>query len=209
MLSCMADFVIACSIAPAFSWVSANSRTGLTSETIPEPDWTTPWFLCMNMLRMAMAKSQLPLYEKYPTAPAYGPRLCDSQFVYNLHGPHLGGSRNGPGGKYCLERIKHVILRTQLAYNVRDKMLHVAELFYDHQRERLDGTILAHPSHVVSAKVYKHRVFGQLLFVGYQLLCQSCGLLFCVSDGPCARYGKRLYYVSCGSDEASPGMPLW
>ena len=59
-------------IAPALCSVSLNSFSATESETIPAPDCTNPLLFSMKILLIAIAKSQHPLYEKYPTAPAYG-----------------------------------------------------------------------------------------------------------------------------------------
>ena len=63
----------AVNIAFALCSVSLSSLSDIESDTIPAPACTKPFLPSVKILLIAIAKSQHPLNEKYPTAPAYEP----------------------------------------------------------------------------------------------------------------------------------------
>src|SRR5882672_1294776 len=62
----------------ALACVSRHSFSGTESATIPAPAWTCMRPALIKAVRIAMARSMSPLKPRYPTAPAYRPRLSGS-----------------------------------------------------------------------------------------------------------------------------------
>src|SRR5207253_9588221 len=60
----------ALNMAPAFSSVSSNSRSGFESATTPAPAWTYTWPSATTIVRSVIAMSRLPPKPTYPSEPA-------------------------------------------------------------------------------------------------------------------------------------------
>ena len=86
-------------IAFALCSVSFSSFYATESNTIPAPACTKPLFFPAKILLIAIAKSQHPLNEKYPTAPAYVPLCVGSNSWITYIALTFGAPETVPAGK--------------------------------------------------------------------------------------------------------------
>ena len=100
------------------------------------------------------------------------PRRDFLQLVDDLHRAHLWGARDRAGGEARRQRIDEVVLRIELAHDVRDDVHDVGIVFEEELVGDLHGADLRHPADIVAAEVEQHQVLGQFLGVAQQLVGQ-------------------------------------
>ena len=117
--------------------------------------------------------------------------LFELEFVDDLHGAHLRGAREGPGGQGGHQDVHGVQALGRIPLHVGHQVHDVAVALdeeavgHPHVRTRraLDGRIGAgrvqhgHSPHVVAAEVQEHEVLGPFLGVGAQFGLQGLVLL--------------------------------
>ena len=58
----------------------------------------------------------------------------------------------------------------QFAHHIRDDMHHMAVALDDELLGRAHGANLGHTAHIVAPQIQQHQMFGQLFFIGQQIL---------------------------------------
>src|SRR5205085_2794090 len=83
-------------------------------------------------------------------------------FVDDLHGPHLGSSRYGPGRQPGAERVQRGRAAVEATANVGRDVHDVAVTFDHHDVAQFDRAELSHATDVVPRQVDQHHVLGPL-----------------------------------------------
>ena len=91
-------------------------------------------------------------------------------FIDDLHGPHLRGSRDGPRGQSGAKRVEGCLSRPQSATHIRRDVHHVAVPLDFHQVGKVHRAVFGHSPDIVAGQVDQHHMLGPLLGVGEQLL---------------------------------------